>query len=49
VEQINIAVSNVALATRETEASSTQTFQTASQLTGLSQDLMRLIGPQPNA
>jgi methyl-accepting chemotaxis protein len=49
VEQVNIAVSNVALATRETEASSTQTFQTASQLTGLSQDLMRLIGPQPNA
>lgn len=49
VEQVNIAISNVAQATRETEASAGQTLQTASQLTGLSQDLMRLIQPQASA
>ena len=43
VEQVNIAVANVAQATKETEASSGQTFQTASQLAGLSRDLMQLI------
>jgi methyl-accepting chemotaxis protein len=43
VEQLNIAVADVAQATRETEASSGQTFQTASQLAGLSRDLMQLI------
>src|SRR5476649_146737 len=49
VEQINIAVSNVAQATRETEASSIQTLQTASELKNLSRDLMRLIQPQAAA
>jgi methyl-accepting chemotaxis protein len=43
VEQVNVAISNVAKATKETEASSTQTLQTATQLSGLSRDLTRLI------
>jgi methyl-accepting chemotaxis protein len=43
VEQVNVAISNVAQATKETEASSSQTFQTASALTGLSRKLLRLI------
>ena len=46
VEQVNVAIANVAQATRETEASSGQTLQTASQLAGLSKDLMRLVKPQ---
>jgi CHASE3 domain sensor protein len=49
VEQVNVAVSNVAQATRETEASSSQTFQTATQLSTLSRDLLRLIQPQASA
>jgi len=43
VEQVNVAVSNVAKATKETEVSSTQTLQTAGQLAGLSHELTRLI------
>jgi methyl-accepting chemotaxis protein len=43
VEQVNIAVSSVAQATRETEASSAQTLQTSSELTGLSTDLLRVV------
>jgi methyl-accepting chemotaxis protein len=43
VEQVNVAVVDVAQATRAAEASSTQTQQTASQLAGLSRDLMRLV------
>jgi methyl-accepting chemotaxis protein len=43
VEQVNVAVADVAQATRVTEASSTQTQQTASQLAGLSRDLLRLV------
>jgi methyl-accepting chemotaxis protein len=46
VSQVNIAVSNVAQAARETELSSSQTLQTAIELTNLSRDLMRLIQPQ---
>jgi methyl-accepting chemotaxis protein len=46
VEQVNVAISNVAQATKETEASSGQTLQTASQLAGLSCDLLRLVQPQ---
>jgi methyl-accepting chemotaxis protein len=49
VEQVNIAISNVAQATRETEASAGQTLQTASQLTNLSSDLLRLIQPRVSA
>jgi methyl-accepting chemotaxis protein len=43
VEQVNVAVVDVAQATRATEASSTQTQQTAAQLAGLSLDLRRLV------
>jgi methyl-accepting chemotaxis protein len=46
VEQVNVAIANVAQATREAEASSSQTLQTASQLAGLSNDLMRIVKPQ---
>jgi methyl-accepting chemotaxis protein len=45
VEQVNVAISNVAQTTRETEASSGQTLQTASQLSFLSKDLLRLVQP----
>jgi methyl-accepting chemotaxis protein len=46
VEQVNVAIANLAQASKETEASSGQTLQTASQLAGLSQDLLRLVRPQ---
>jgi methyl-accepting chemotaxis protein len=45
VEQVKLAISNVAQAARESEASASQTHQTASQLTGLSRDLLRLVQP----
>lgn len=45
VEQVNIAISNVVQATKETEASSNQTLQTATLLSGLSRDLMQFIRP----
>ncbi len=43
VEQVNVAIANVAQATREAEASSGQALQTASQLASMSQDLARLV------
>jgi len=43
VEQVNIAISNVSQSTRETESTSVQTLQTASQLATLSRDLLRLV------
>jgi len=43
VEQVDVAIANIAQASRETEASSSQTLQTASQLAGLSKDLLRLV------
>jgi methyl-accepting chemotaxis protein len=43
VEQVNVAISSVAQATKESEASSTQTLQTAAELAGLSRDLFRVI------
>lgn len=43
VEQVNLAIGNVAQATRETEASSGQTLQAVSQLTGVSRGLLRLV------
>ena len=46
VEQVNIAIANTAQAARETEASSSQTLQTASQLAGMSRELLRLVRPQ---
>ncbi len=46
VEQVNVAISNVAQATREAEASSGQSLQTASQLASMSRDLARLVQPK---
>ena len=46
VSQVNIAVSNVAQSAQETEVSSNRTLQTATELTKLSRDLLRLIQPQ---
>lgn len=44
VEQVNVAASDTARVTRETEASAVQTRQTASHLSTLSSDLMDLVG-----
>jgi methyl-accepting chemotaxis protein len=44
VEQVNMAASDTARVTRETEASATQTRQTASHLSGLSGNLLDLVG-----
>jgi CHASE3 domain sensor protein/Sec-independent protein translocase protein TatA len=46
VEQVNVAIANVAQASKETETSSGQILQTASQLAALSGDLLRIIQPQ---
>jgi methyl-accepting chemotaxis protein len=46
VEQMNVAIANVAQASKETEAGSTQTLQTASQLAVTSRELLRLIRPE---
>lgn len=46
VEQVNLAIANVAQATRESEASSGQTLQTASQLASMSRQLARLVQPR---
>jgi methyl-accepting chemotaxis protein len=43
VSQVNIAITDVATTSRETEASSGQTLETASQLAGLSRDLLKLV------
>jgi len=43
VEQVNLAIANVAKSAKETEVSSSQTLQTAGQLAGLSRELIRLI------
>jgi methyl-accepting chemotaxis protein len=43
VEQVNIAITNVAQATREAEASAVQTLQTASQLSKLSTELIQIV------
>lgn len=47
VEQVHVAIASAAQASRETEASASQTLQTASQLASLSRELMRMIRPQP--
>lgn len=44
VEQVNVAASDTARVTRETEASAVQTRQTASHLSTLSGDLLELVG-----
>ncbi len=46
MEQVKVAITNVAQASKETATSTTQTLQTASQLSGLSRDLLRLVRPQ---
>jgi methyl-accepting chemotaxis protein len=43
---VKVAIGNVAQASKETEASSGQTQQTASQLALLSKGLLRLVQPQ---
>lgn len=45
VEQVNVAIANVAQASRETETSAGQTLQTVSQLAGVSRNLLRIIQP----
>jgi methyl-accepting chemotaxis protein len=45
VEQVNVAIANVAQASRETETSAGQTLQTVSQLAGVSKNLLRIIQP----
>ena len=49
VEQVNVAIANVAQATREAEASSGQALQTASQLANMSRDLATLVQPRAAA
>ena len=44
VEQVNVAAADTARVTRKTEASATQTRQTAAHLNGLSSDLLDLVG-----
>jgi methyl-accepting chemotaxis protein len=46
VEQVNVAITSAARATRETEVSSGQTLQTAVELSGLSHALLRIVQPQ---
>jgi methyl-accepting chemotaxis protein len=43
VEQVNLAISNVAQATRESEATSGQILKTATQLSDLSRGLLRMV------
>jgi methyl-accepting chemotaxis protein len=45
VEQVNIAIANVAQTSVETEASAGQTLQTVSQMATLSKNLLRIIQP----
>jgi CHASE3 domain sensor protein len=45
VEQVNVAMNNVAQVTKETEVSTMQTQRTASELAGLSRDLLRIVQP----
>jgi CHASE3 domain sensor protein len=49
VEQVNVAIANTAQATKETEATSGQVLQTASQLAILSKDLLQLVRSQSAA
>ncbi|HTV23927.1 MAG TPA: CHASE3 domain-containing protein [Polyangiaceae bacterium] len=45
VEQVNVAMSNVAQVTKETEVSTVQTQRTATELAGLSRELLRIVQP----
>jgi methyl-accepting chemotaxis protein len=49
VEQVNVAVANVAQTSKEAEASTTQTLQTASELAALSRELSRIVQPTASA
>jgi methyl-accepting chemotaxis protein len=49
VGQVNVAIANVAQSTRELETSTIQTLQTASELSALSQALMRIISSRADA
>jgi methyl-accepting chemotaxis protein len=49
VEQVNLAVVNVAQASREAESSSGQTLQTASELAGLSRELLKVVQAESRA
>jgi methyl-accepting chemotaxis protein len=46
VEQVNVAITSAAQATKETEVSSGQTLQTAVELSALSHALLRIVQPQ---
>jgi methyl-accepting chemotaxis protein len=46
VEQVNVAITNVSQATKETEVSTGQTLRTASELSHLSRELLRMVQPQ---
>jgi methyl-accepting chemotaxis protein len=46
VEQVNVAITNVSQASKETEVSTGQTLRTASELSLLSRELLRLVQPQ---
>jgi methyl-accepting chemotaxis protein len=46
VEQVNVAITNVSQATKETEVSTGQTLRTASELSHLSRELLRLVQPR---
>jgi methyl-accepting chemotaxis protein len=49
VEQVNVAITNVSQATKETEVSTGQTLRTASELSHLSRELLRLVQPKVEA
>ena len=49
VEQVNVAMTNVSQATKETEVSTSQTLRTASELSHLSRELLRIVQPQVEA
>lgn len=46
VEQVNVAITSVAQASKETAVSTDQTLQTASQLSLLSRDLLKIVQPE---
>jgi methyl-accepting chemotaxis protein len=46
VEQVNVAITGAAQATKETEVTSGQTLQTAAELSGLSRVLSRIVQPR---
>jgi len=45
VDQVNVAIADVAQTARETETSASETLKTAQQLSGLAGDLLRIIRP----